>query len=157
MKQQWLITTCFLLILSGMAIAQNPCSDPGTVRLLRQGSSITVTNCDSLYVMSKQKFNDLAIAEAYYKRLIEEYKSLTEKLDETIVTRDALVDRQASFITKQDTAIQRYEVQLDSATTLVDRAAENTDKALSELRKQRWKTVLYVIGSVGLGYVIGKN
>ncbi len=156
MKRHWILLSLVLLF-SGTALAQNPCSNPETVRLLRQGATITVTNCDSLYVLSKKKFEDMAIAEAYYQNLIDQYKGLTEKLDETIVTRDALVDRQAAFIAKQDSAIARYEVQLDTATTLVERSTKNTDAALSELRKQRWKTVLYVIGSVGLGYVIGKN
>ncbi|MBX7151831.1 hypothetical protein K1X84_09350 [bacterium] len=140
-------------------LAQDPCDDANTIGLLRTGRSYTA-RCDSLYILSKQKYYLLQGELKYYKDMAAHYAELTGELERVTNYMDSLRMVQDKFIARQDTAIVKYRSLLEQSNTLVDRSTANTDRALDELKKARLRmwimSGLSMIAGGVLGLIVSK-
>lgn len=134
--------------------AQDPCDDPNTIGLLRIGRSYTA-RCDSLYILSKQKYYSLNGELKYYKDMASRYEELTGELERVTSYMDSVRIVQDKFISRQDTAIVKYRSLLEQSNTLVDRSTANTDRALDELKKARLRMWIMSGLSMIAGGVLG--
>lgn len=137
----------------------NPCSDREAVLRLMQGARYTA-RCDSIYVLSNFKYQQMRNKIAFSDSLIKEYKSMTGKLDETNEDRSKLNMQFKKYIAKQDSVIDRYQEFATKTDSLVTRSTANTDSALVELKKARFKMFIYstvaALSGVSVGFLMGK-
>jgi len=150
----------FILILSisSLLLAQDPCTNPNSIGLLREGRTLKA-RCDSLFVLSKFKYFQMLKSEKYFQDLSKNYKTLALELEEKNKLMDSHINQLNGFIEKQDLALTDYRSMISKSDTLIVRSTKNTDRALEELKKSRIKTIIFttlgVISGGALGYVIG--
>lgn len=137
----------------------NPCTNKEAILRLMQGAKYTA-KCDSIYVLSNFKYRQMRNKIAFSDSLIKEYKSMAGKLDETNADRNKLNLQLKKYIAKQDSAIDRYQEFTAKTDSLVTRSTANTDSALTELRKARFKMFIYstvaALSGVTVGFLMGK-
>ncbi len=151
-----------ILLLSAFSLhAQipNPCSDKEAILRLMEGARYTA-RCDSIYVLSNFKYQQMRNKIAFSDSLIKEYKMMTGKLDETNEERNKLNIQLKQYIVKQDSAIDRYKEFTAKTDSLVTRSTANTDSALIELKKTRLKMFIYstvaALSGVAVGFLMRK-
>ncbi|NOY61217.1 MAG: hypothetical protein GXO75_20085 [Calditrichaeota bacterium] len=137
----------------------DPCTNRQAVLRLMHGARYTA-KCDSIYILSSFKYLQMRNKIAFNDSLIKEYKSMTGKLDETNDVRSKFNSQLKQYIAKQDSAIDRYKEFTTKADSLVTRSTANTDSALTELRKARFKMFIYstvaALSGVTVGFLMGK-
>ena len=136
-----------------------PCSNIKAVDVLMKNSTY-IAECDSLLVINKDRYEQITKELIYYKDLYKDYQKLAASLDEKSNLMEDHINNLDDYITKQEVMVEKYRTLFVESDSLVDRSTQNTNRALKELKKARWKMFLYstaaiVIGGT-LGYTVGQ-
>ena len=162
-KSRGMIFLC-LCLFGTMAFAQGPCQDIKSFAVLIKGNQYTVSQCDSLYAIHPslfQEYRNLYVEVERLRQLDSLNADLSEQYKETMSTYEGMIQELKGFINVQDTAITKFDRSLVLADTLISQSTRNTDRALDEIRKERIKGRLLMIGGMLAGtltgYFLGKG
>ena len=138
---------------------EGPCSNTKAVDILLKNATY-VAECDSLIVLNKKRYDQLAQELIYYKDLYKDYQNLAASMDEKSSLMEDHINKLDVYINKQEVMVEKYRDLFVESDSLIDRSTKNTDRALDELKKARWKLFLYstaaiVVGGT-LGYTVGQ-
>lgn len=158
MKKSWGMIFLGLCFMTVAVLAQGPCQQQKGFAVLEKGKQYTVRDCDSLYAVHPSLFEQYRFLYAEVARLnaLDSMNADLEKqYQETMKTYDNMVSELQTFINTQGTAIDKFDGALVRADSLIVRSTANTDRAVEEIRKERLKGRLLMIGGILAGTVTG--
>lgn len=133
--------------------AQNPCE--GQPIRKRVGSSpYTARDCDVI-IVGEQRWIDDQVTIKRQDSLISKYERLVVEDQNAIEIRDSIIANNRQYIGKLDSVMADYKGLIEKYDGLVQDATRNTDKCLTELRIQRFKSGLLTIGGFAVGVAGG--
>jgi hypothetical protein len=131
-----------------------PCTNTKAVDVLMKNSTY-VAECDSLIVLNKVRYDQLTKELIYYKDLYKDYQKLANSMDEKSSLLENHINNLDAYIGKQEKMVENYRTLFVESDSLVDRSTKNTDRALDELKKARWKLFLYSTAAIVVGGTLG--
>lgn len=108
---------------------------PTMIRLVK-GDTLYV-RCDSAFVYNRQANNILAARDENADSVIASLQRRVNVGDQTIGLKDSIIVAYRGILAVQDTSYMRLRSHFDAADSLVRRATENTDLALTYIRRVR--------------------